>query len=142
MLPVRQEACTSTSGQKKLSHAAMTNFSIIDERPETKLNALRHNLQFPVQAYVKVNGFLGIVGYDNAQKKLLVTSKGDMYGLYAKIFTNTLAAELKERMLLLEDFVRLIIARLSLSVLSRRRTHILSNTGSRRSYCWRLLKTS
>lgn len=55
---------------------------------------------------MKVNGFLGIVGYDSAQKKLLVTSKGDMYGLYAKIFKNTLATELKERMQLLEDFVK------------------------------------
>lgn len=55
---------------------------------------------------MKVNGFLGIVGYDSAQKKLLVTSKGDMYGLYAKIFKNTLAAELKERMQLLENFVK------------------------------------
>ena len=91
---------------EKIVARSYDKFFNLDERPETKLNALRHNLQFPVQAYVKVNGFLGIVGYDNAQKKLLVTSKGDMYGLYAKIFKNTLAAELKERMQLLEDFVK------------------------------------
>ena len=81
-------------------------FFNLNERPETRLNALRENLKFPVQAYVKVNGFLGIVGYDAAQKKLIVTSKGDMYGLYAKIFENTLRAELKEKMQLLENFVK------------------------------------
>lgn len=81
-------------------------FFNLNERPETRMNALRENLKFPVQAYVKVNGFLGIVGYDAAQKKLIVTSKGDMYGLYAKIFQNTLLAELKEKIQILENFVK------------------------------------
>lgn len=91
---------------EKIVARSYDKFFNLNERPETKLNALKDNLQFPVQAYVKVNGFLGIVGYDIAQQKLLITSKGDMNGLYAKIFRNTLAAELKERMQILENFVK------------------------------------
>lgn len=59
-----------------------------------------------MKAYVKVNGFLGIVGYDNAKKQIIVTSKGDMLGLYAKIFYHTSAQQLKEKMPVLEAFVR------------------------------------
>lgn len=49
---------------------------------------------------------MGIVGYDNAKKQIIVTSKGDMLGLYATIFYHTLAQQLKEKMPVLEAFVR------------------------------------
>ena len=91
---------------EKIVARSYDKFFNLNERPETRLSALRENLKFPVEAYVKVNGFLGIVGYDAAQKKLVVTSKGDMYGLYAKIFQRVLAGELKERMQVLENFVK------------------------------------
>lgn len=91
---------------EKIVARSYDKFFNLNERPETRLSALRENLEFPVEAYVKVNGFLGIVGYDAAQKKLVVTSKGDMYGLYAKIFQRVLTGELKERMQVLENFVK------------------------------------
>lgn len=63
-------------------------FFNIDERPETKLNNLRYKLQFPVSAYVKYNGFLGIVGWNPETEDLLITSKssptGDFSGYLAK----------------------------------------------------------
>lgn len=92
--------------QEKIVARSYDKFFNLEERPETRLRALRENLVFPVKAYVKVNGFLGIVGYDNAKKQMIVTSKGDMLGLYAKIFYHTLAQQLKEKMPVLEAFVR------------------------------------
>ncbi len=81
-------------------------FFNLNERPETTLAALQQNLQFPVQAYVKVNGFLGIVGYDVAADRLIITSKGDWGGLYAQIFQETLLAELGGRVALLKEYVK------------------------------------
>lgn len=81
-------------------------FFNLNERPETTLTSLQQNLQFPVQAYVKVNGFLGIVGYDAAGDRLIITSKGDWNGLYAKIFQETLLAELGDRLSLLKEYVK------------------------------------
>lgn len=91
---------------EKIVARSYDKFFNLDERPETKLSTLKENLVFPVNAYVKVNGFLGIVGYDTARQTMIITSKGDMYGLYAKIFHDTLARELKERLAVLEAYVR------------------------------------
>ncbi len=92
--------------QEKIVARSYDKFFNLEERPETRLKALRDNLVFPVQAYVKVNGFLGIVGYDQTKKQMIITSKGDMLGLYSNIFYNTLAQQLKEKMPVLEAFVR------------------------------------
>ena len=92
--------------QERIVARSYDKFFNLEERPETRLKALRDNLVFPVQAYVKVNGFLGIVGYDQTKKKMIITSKGDMLGLYSNIFYNTLAQQLKEKMPVLEAFVR------------------------------------
>lgn len=81
-------------------------FFNLNERPETTLAALQQHLLFPVQAYVKVNGFLGIVGYDAAGDRLIITSKGDCGGLYAQIFQETLLAELGDRVAVLKEYVK------------------------------------
>lgn len=46
----------------KIVARSYDKFFNINERPETILNNLQYKLQFPVVAYVKENGFLGIVG--------------------------------------------------------------------------------
>ncbi len=39
-------------------------FFNVNERAETKFSMLQHKLKFPVTAYVKENGFLGMVSYN------------------------------------------------------------------------------
>ena len=48
------------------------------ERNETKNDSLRENLVFPCTAYVKENGFLGLLGYDESQKELVFCTKSSI----------------------------------------------------------------
>ena len=61
----------------KIVARAYNKFFNINERPETQFNNLRFKLQFPVTAYVKENGFLGIVGWNTETNDLLITSKSN-----------------------------------------------------------------
>ena len=62
---------------------AYDKFFNINERPETKMDVLRYKLQFPVTAYVKENGFLGIVSYNAETDDLFITTKSNPDGEYA-----------------------------------------------------------
>lgn len=70
----------------KVVNRGYEKFFKIDERPETSLDALRANLVFPVTAYVKENGFLGLLGYDEETDELLFCSKSTVKGEYANYF--------------------------------------------------------
>ncbi len=63
----------------------------IGEREDTKLEALQRTMQFPVTAYVKENGFLGLVGYDEASGQVVYTTKSSLQGDYLGWFKNALA---------------------------------------------------
>lgn len=60
------------------------------EVPETKLLSLANNLVFPVTAYVKENGYLGILGYDSESDTCIVASKSTQQGSYAMTFRKLL----------------------------------------------------
>lgn len=55
----------------------------IDENDYTKLSALHQNLQFPVYAYRKENGFLGLVSYNPKTDDLFIASKSTNQGDFA-----------------------------------------------------------
>jgi len=69
--------------KQKIVARAYNKFFNINEREETKLDVLQHTLQFPVRAYVKENGFLGLVSYNEEDDSLFITSKSDPNGDYA-----------------------------------------------------------
>lgn len=69
--------------QGKVAARAYEKFFSINERPETRLDMLQHKLQFPVTAYVKENGFLGIVSYDEYNDDLFIASKSTIEGDFA-----------------------------------------------------------
>ena len=62
---------------------AYDKFFNVNERPETKFDMLQHKLQFPVTVYVKENGFLGIVSYDEYKDDLFIASKSTIDSQYA-----------------------------------------------------------
>lgn len=62
---------------------AYTKFFNINERPETKFDMLQYTLQFPVTAYVKENGFLGIVSYNEYEDDLFIASKSSVDSQFA-----------------------------------------------------------
>ena len=62
----------------KVAARAYPKFFNINERAETKFDMLQYKLQFPVTAYVKENGFLGIISYNEYEDDLLIASKSTL----------------------------------------------------------------
>lgn len=60
-------------------------FFNVNERPETKFSILQNKLSFPVTAYVKENGFLGIVSYNDEDDSLFVSSKSAPDGPFSEL---------------------------------------------------------
>lgn len=61
-------------------------FFNIDERPETQKGNLKYNLKFPVNCFVKENGYLGILGFDTTTQTPLFASKSSVDTDFAKLF--------------------------------------------------------
>lgn len=74
----------------KVVARAYDKFFNINERPETKFDMLQYKLQFPVTAYVKENGFLGIVSYNEYEDDLLIASKSTLDSQFAQWFKEML----------------------------------------------------
>lgn len=55
-------------------------FFKVNERNETKFPMLQHKFKFPVTAYVKENGFLGMVSYDARKDDFFITTKSTPTG--------------------------------------------------------------
>ena len=67
----------------KIVARGFNKFFNINERPETKLEMLQYTLQFPVTCYIKENGFLGLVSYNEETDDLFITTKSNPDGDYA-----------------------------------------------------------
>lgn len=63
---------------------AYEKFFNVGERPETEEARLLETLQFPVSAYVKENGYLGLIGYDDEKADFVFASKSTTDGDYAR----------------------------------------------------------
>lgn len=85
--------------KQKIVARAYDKFFNINERPETKLDMLQHKLAFPVVAYVKENGFLGIVSYNEEDDSLFVTTKSNPEGDYSIWFNELLRRKFSEETL-------------------------------------------
>ena len=74
-------------------------FFNINERPETNADVLPNTLSYPVKAYKKENGFLGLLGFDNESDTLLFCSKSEIGGKYATYFKDILLSKISEDVL-------------------------------------------
>ena len=70
--------------KQKIVARSYDKFFNVNERPETKLSILQDKLSFPVTAYVKENGFLGIVSYNEEDDSLFVSSKSTPDGPFSE----------------------------------------------------------
>jgi tRNA splicing ligase len=61
-------------------------FFNLGERRDTELVNLKHTISFPIIAYEKENGFLGILGYDKESNEVLYCSKATLDNDYAGYF--------------------------------------------------------
>lgn len=81
---------------------AYDKFFNVNEREDTQFEALQRNLEFPVTAYVKENGFLGIAAYNSDTDSLFITTKSNPEGEYADylraMISKKISSESIERM--------------------------------------------
>jgi len=71
----------------KIMARSYEKFFRINEVRETEMIALKNRLQFPVKAYIKENGFLGIVSYNYKTDDLFIATKSSDKGDCADYFT-------------------------------------------------------
>lgn len=93
--------------KETIAARAYDKFFNINERPETTLPALSRTLKFPVTAYVKENGFLGIVSYNIYEKDLLITTKSSLDGDFAGWLKEMIYSKIdNDRLEQLRDYVK------------------------------------
>jgi predicted phosphodiesterase len=61
-------------------------FFNLGELEETKRENLKKTLEFPLQTYLKENGFLGLVGYQTKKNRLVLASKKTTQGKFKEMF--------------------------------------------------------
>lgn len=66
----------------KVISRGYSKFHNIDQTEDTKINNLYKNLQFPVKAYLKENGFIAFVSYNFKEDNLFIASKSTNSGEY------------------------------------------------------------
>lgn len=82
-------------------------FFNINERPETKFDMLQHRLAFPISAYVKENGFLGIVSYNEYENDLLITSKSALDGTFSQYLKDMIYEKVtQDNILKMKDYIK------------------------------------
>lgn len=91
----------------KVAARAYDKFFNVNERPETKFDMLQFKLQFPITAYVKENGFLGIVSYDEYNDDLFIASKSTIDSQFAQWFRDMLYAKISpEKIMELKEYIK------------------------------------
>lgn len=91
----------------KVAARAYEKFFNINERPETKFDMLQYKLQFPVTAYVKENGFLGIVSYNEYEDDLFIASKSTIDGEFAQWFKDMLYEKISsENLIKMKEYIK------------------------------------
>lgn len=91
----------------KVAARAYDKFFNVNERPETKFDMLQYKLQFPVTAYVKENGFLGIVSYNEYEDDLFIASKSTIDSQFAQWFREMLFEKVSsENIQKIKEFIK------------------------------------
>lgn len=91
----------------KVAARAYDKFFNIGEREETRMDRLQRRLCFPVTAYVKENGYLGIVSYDEKKDGLLTACKFTMDSLFVERLREMLTEKVsREHLDEMKDYIR------------------------------------
>lgn len=80
----------------------------IGEMDITSLESLKKNLVFPLNSYIKENGFLGITGYDSQNDELIIASKSTTSGRFKEYFEDILFKNTtKEQIQKMKEYMKL-----------------------------------
>lgn len=92
--------------KRRIVARSYDKFFNINGRPETMLDLLQYKLQFPVEAYVKENGFLGIVSYNEYTDDLFVTTKSNPNGDFAQWLREILIEKYPDSITKIKEFCK------------------------------------
>ena len=84
-LTTRARGMFINTRKNKIVCRGYDKFFQVDERPETKKERLRKTLKFPVTAFVKENGFLGLISFDETTRGLRFATKARLDGDYVEL---------------------------------------------------------
>ncbi len=76
---------------KEIVARSYDKFFNVNEMHNTKIDIIKRKFAYPVRAYKKENGFLGIIGYDSSTDELVITTKSSLEGDYVNYFKEILA---------------------------------------------------
>lgn len=74
----------------KVACRGFSKFFNVNEMPFTKLEMLQYKLQFPITLYVKENGFLGLVSYNEYTDDLFIATKSTINSDFSTWLKNML----------------------------------------------------
>jgi predicted kinase len=72
--------------QNKIFARSYEKFFKLKEVPDTQLPSLARTLKFPLNVYLKENGYLGLISYNYYDDSLFFTTKSSPTGDYTKVF--------------------------------------------------------
>lgn len=75
---------------KEIVARSYDKFFRINEVEETQAIYLKSKFEYPLNVYVKYNGFLGILGYDKESDELIIASKSSLNGEHVGYFKELL----------------------------------------------------
>lgn len=91
---------------QKIIARSYNKFFLWGERKETESPSLKQNLNFPVKAYKKENGFLALISYNWNNDTLLVCSKSTNDGDYVGYINLQLEKRTQEEMEQLKEYLK------------------------------------
>jgi len=83
--------------ENKVVARSYEKFFNINERPNVKIDMLQYKLSFPIRAYVKENGFLGIVSYDKENDDFFIATKSTNQGDFVKYLKDIFETQVKNK---------------------------------------------
>ena len=87
---IRARGLYINTENKEIVIRSYDKFFNINEREETKIENISNRISYPLIAYKKYNGFLGLIGYDKESDSLIITSKSDIRSKNAEYFKKIL----------------------------------------------------
>jgi hypothetical protein len=82
-MTVRARGLFVDTERERIVARSYEKFFNLGERPETQDDALRANFKYPIDVWLKENGYLGIIGYDEHTKELVFASKSSLESDFA-----------------------------------------------------------
>lgn len=85
---VRARGLFINTDLNEVAARSYNKFFDLGEMPESELSYIKDNFAFPLTAYIKENGYLGMLSYDKDKDKLLFATKSSLNGDHVKYFRN------------------------------------------------------